>query len=209
MKMSDTETEKPEATTDRAEAGLVEEDFEVKPNDDAIAAGEYLVENATQLSTPPSQLKIAGMSEEEQNMEMTPTVVGPPAYGSPVPETSAGRLLPIDQHPFNPANLPDDHPAAIAEDYGEGYQANLTPAEVGTSFPGAPQQTDLQQDLQGDGSEGGGGEAPNYDALSKGDVLAEAEGRGLDVTASNTKQEIVDALKADDAAKASSGNAAP
>jgi hypothetical protein len=29
------------------------------------------------------------------------------------------------------------------------------------------------------------------------------------VTASNTKQEIVDALKADDAAKASSGNAAP
>jgi len=200
MKMSDTETEKPE-TTNRAEAGLVEEDFEVQPNDEAIAAGEYLVENATQLSTPPSQLKIAGMSEEEQNMEMTPTVVGPPAYGSPVPETSAGRLLPIDQHPFNPASLPEDHPARISEDYGEGYQANLTPAEVGTSFPGAPQQTDLQSDLQGDGSEGGGGATPNYDALTKNDLLAEAESRGLDVTASNTKQEIVDALKADDASK--------
>ena len=134
-------------------------------------------------------------------MEMTPTVVGPPAYGSPITETAAGRLLPIDQHPFNPANLPDDHPAAIAEGYGEGYQGNLSPDEVGTSFPGAPQQTDLQSDLLGDGSEGGGGASPNYDALSKGDVLAEAESRGLDVTASNTKQEIVDALKADDASK--------
>ena len=200
--MSNAEPEKKhKATTNRAEAGLVEEDFEVQPNDEAIAAGEYLVEDATQLSTPPSQLKIAGMSEEEQNMEMTPTVVGPPAYGSPITETAAGRLLPIDQHPFNPANLPDDHPAAIAEGYGEGYQANLAPGEVGTSFPGAPQQTDLQSDLLGDGSEGGGGASPNYDALSKGDVLAEAESRGLDVTASNTKQEIVDALKADDASK--------
>ena len=148
-------------TTDRAEAGLVEEDFEVKPNDEAIAAGEYLVENPTQMDSPPSQLKIAGMSEEEQNMEMTPTIVGPPAYGSPDPNTSAGRLLPIDQHPFNPANLPEDHPAAIAEDYGEGYQANLTPDELGSSFPGAPQQTDLQSDLQGDGEEGGGGVTPN------------------------------------------------
>ena len=73
-------------TTDRAEAGLVEEDFEVKPNDEAIAAGEYLVENPTQMDSPPSQLKIAGMSEEEQNMEMTPTIVGPPAYGSPAPK---------------------------------------------------------------------------------------------------------------------------
>ena len=67
----------------------------------------------------------------------------------------------------------------------------------------------MQSDLQGDGEEGGGGVTPNYDALPKGDVLAEAESRGLDVTASNTKNEIIDALKADDDAKAAGVPASP
>jgi len=205
--MSNAEPEKKhKATTNRAEAGLVEEDFEVQPNDEAIAAGEYLVEDATQLSTPPSQLKIAGMSEEEQNMEMTPTVVGPPAYGSPITETAAGRLLPIDQHPFNPANLTDDHPAAIAEGYGEGYQGNLSPSELGSQFPGAPQRTDLERDLQGTGDEGAGATTAQaqsqaqYDSQTRADLLTEAESRGLTGLSNATKAEIITALMEDDAA---------
>lgn len=188
-------------TTSRVEAGLVEDGFEVQPNDEAIAAGEYLVENPSGFQTPPSLTKVSGMSEEEQSMEMTPVIVGPPAYGSPVPETSAGRLLPLDQHPFNPNDLPEDHPARIAEDYGEGYQANLSPDEIGTQFPGAPGMSDLQIDQLGDGSEGGGVSTPNYDSLSKTDLTTEAESRGLDVSPSATKSEIVEQLKDDDASK--------
>src|SRR5262245_30966010 len=110
--------------TNRAEAGLVEEDFEQQPNDEVIAAGEHIDFDALEdalspVETAQSTFKVSGMSEEEQYMDMTPVIVGPPGYGSPDPVTSAGRLLPLEQHPFNPENLPDDHPAAIDEAYGE------------------------------------------------------------------------------------------
>lgn len=186
--------------TSRAEAGIVEEDAEVQPNDEVIAAGEHLsFEDEEGGEYAPSAVKIPGMSEEEQEMEMTPTVVGPPAYGSPDPVTSAGRLLPLDEHPFNPANLPADHPAAIDESYGEGYTGNLSPDEIGTQFPGAPQRTDLETALQGTPPEDGE-ESSSYDEQTKADLLAEAEARGLDVNTSNNKAEIVAALEADDAA---------
>lgn len=187
------------ASVSRAEAGLVEEDFEAKPNDEAIAAGEALPDEE-EIATPdaaPSTLKISGMSEEEQNMEMTPTIVGPPAYGSPDPVTSAGRLLPLDQHPFNPANLPDDHPAAIDASYGEGYQGTIAPDDLGASFPGTSGRTDLESDLQGAAAEEG--EAPDYASQTKDELLTLAQGRGLDVSSSNTKAEIVAALEEDDA----------
>lgn len=185
----------------RAEAGLVEEDFEQQPNDEVIAAGEHLVdeEDLAQPDAVPSATKVPGMSEEEQEMEMTPVVVGPPAYGSPDPATSAGRLLPLDQHPFNPANLPEDHPAAIDEAYGEGYSGEaISPDQLGTSFPGAPGRTDLETALLGTG-EGEEGTESNYNEQTKADLLAEAEARGLDVSSSNTKAEIVSALEEDDA----------
>jgi pyruvate/2-oxoglutarate dehydrogenase complex dihydrolipoamide acyltransferase (E2) component len=79
-------------------------------------------------------------------MEMAPVVVGPPAYGSPDPTTSAGRLLPLEQHPLNPENLPEDHPAAISTDYGEGYAQTLTGVETLRS---GPVRTDLERDLAG------------------------------------------------------------
>jgi hypothetical protein len=186
--------------TSRAEAGIVEEDAEIQPNDEVIAAGEHLsFEDAEGSEFAPSAVKVPGMSEEEQDMEMTPTVVGPPAYGSPDPTTSAGRLLPLDEHPFNPANLPDDHPAAIDEAYGEGYTGNLSPEEVGTQFPGAPQRTDLETALQGTPG-GEGTESTSYAEQTKADLLVEAEARSLDVSSSDTKAEIVAALEASDAA---------
>lgn len=189
--------------TSRAEAGLVEEDAEIQPNDEVIAAGEHLSfedEDVEGTEYAPSAVKVAGMSEEEQEMEMTPVVVGPPAYGSPEPATSAGRLLPLDEHPFNPSNLPEDHPAAIDESYGEGYTGGtISPDELGTNFPGAPGRTDLETALLGEPALGE--EVPNtYEERTKADLLEEAEGRSLDVNSSNTKAEIITALEEDDAA---------
>lgn len=209
--MSETE-EKPRkktkgaAVTSRAEAGLVEEDAEIQPQDEAISEGEHidfeaLEEEGALVAQAQSTTNVSGMSEEEQNMEMTPVVVGPPGYGSPDPITSAGRLLPLEQHPFNAENLPEDHPAAIDEAYGEGYSGNLSPDEVGTHHPGAPQRTDLEKDTTGDGEAAEGEEnGGNYSGMKKDELLAEAEGRGLEVSDSNTKAEIQEALEADDAA---------
>jgi hypothetical protein len=188
------------ASVSRSEAGVVEEDFEAQPNDEAIAAGEHLSEEALAgegTESAPSATSVPGMSEEEQGMEMTPTVVGPPAYGSPDPVTSAGRLLPLDEHPFNPANLPDDHPAAISEDYGQGYGGAIAPEDVGTSFSGTSSGSDLENDLQGAGADEDG--EPNYSEQTKADLLGEAESRNLDVSSTNTKAEIVAALEEDDA----------
>lgn len=185
----------------RAEAGLVEEDFEQKPQDETIASGEAFSEEALEgefVESVPSALKVSGMSEEEQSMEMTPVVVGPPAYGSPDPITAAGRLLPLTDHPFSPDNLPEDHPARIDADYGKGYDSALSADEIGGQFPGAPGRTDLEAALVGEGA--ATEEAPDYGSQTKDELLAEAQARGLDVTASNTKAEIVAALEADDAA---------
>jgi hypothetical protein len=190
--------------TSRAEAGLVEEDAEIQPQDEAISDGSWLDEEDQEptelVSTPQSSLKIAGMSEEEQSMEMTPVVVGPPGYGSPDAITSAGRLLPLDQHPFNPESLPADHPARIDEEYGKGYSESISAENIGQSFPGTSSGSDLENDLLGESTDSSS--PTDYNAQTKDELLTEAQNRGLDVTASNTKAEIVSALQADDAAKA-------
>lgn len=57
------------------------------------------------------------LSEEMQGMQLIPKTVGPPQYGSPDPATSASRLMTLeDGHPLE--GLPEDHPAAISDDYG-------------------------------------------------------------------------------------------
>lgn len=200
--MSETEATPKKKSTSRAEAGLVEEGFEAQPQDEAIAAGEHIDFDALEeadglVETAQSSLKVSGMSQEEQSMDMTPAVVGPPGYGSPDPVTAAGRLLPLDQHPFNPNALPDDHPARIDENYGVGYQADLSGDEIGTQFPGAPGRSDLETDLLGTGESEA--EATDYGAQTKDELLAEAQTRGLDVTSANTKAEIITALQEDDA----------
>jgi hypothetical protein len=188
-------------TTSRAEAGIVEADAEIQPNDEAIAAGEAFSEEALEadalIESLQSTVKVSGMSEEEQNMDMTPVVLGPPAYGSPDPISSGGRLLPLGEHPFRPDLLPEDHPSRIDPEYGKGYEGVLSPDEIGGSFPGAPGRTDLERDQQGADQSA---EAVDYNEQTKADLLAEAQSRGLDVSNSNTKDEIVSALEADDAA---------
>lgn len=49
--------------------------------------------------------------------EMKPTVVGPPAYTSPDPNTASGRLVPVDSHPFE-----------LGSNYGKGVAATSSAA---------------------------------------------------------------------------------
>jgi hypothetical protein len=213
-----TEAPKPQKKAKtREEAGLVEEGAEIQPQDEAITNEEWYdpESEATEVvAVAPSEIRVSGMSQEEQELPLTPVVVGPPAYGSPVPETAASRLLPLETHPL--AYLPDDHPAKLDAVYGEGYLAPLSPEELGTQFPGAPGRSDLERDLNGEKEEReeeqasgegtttppaeGGGTAPDYEAQTKDELLAEAQARGLSVNSSNTKAEIIAALQADDAA---------
>src|SRR6266478_5153639 len=93
----------------------VTKDF--KPQDEAVAGGEHInfdaldeaeefarmsgAPHASPILAQPSSPPNPYLSEEDQGMEMVAVVVGPPAYGSPEPVTSAGKLLPLDQHPLN------------------------------------------------------------------------------------------------------------
>lgn len=46
--------------------------------------------------------------EDEQEMEMEPVIMAPPAYGSPDPQTQEGVLVPVEESPLE-----------LGEDYGK------------------------------------------------------------------------------------------
>jgi hypothetical protein len=52
---------------------------------------------------------------EDQDMVIKPTVMGPPAYGSPDPLTATAALLPVVDHP-NRASLSEDYGKDVIED---------------------------------------------------------------------------------------------
>lgn len=202
--------QKKSATT-RAEAGLVEEDFEPQPNDQVVAEGEQYDPENQDLENPlgpvtyaPSAKGNPYMSEEEQDMEMTPVVMGPPQYGSPDPLTAASRLVPVTNHPLAQDTLPEDSAAKISEDFGadvEGY----THASTDTSHTILIPPPEIVTDASGQGEEGGGEgegdenvEETSYEERTKAELLAEAQSRDLDVTAQNSKAEIIEALENDD-----------
>lgn len=134
--------------TSRQEAGLVEEDFELVPREDVD--GDHIDHETVDAVGSEGLLRtnsnLPYMSEEEQNMEMRATVVGPPGYGSPDPVTSLGQLVPLEQHPLRADALPEGHPARVSESYADGYTEIVTQ-------PGEPQMpltaSDLDQDLNG------------------------------------------------------------
>ena len=197
----------------RAEAGLVEKDFEQKPSDEVMAAGEGIdvdavaesVEDANALGMPhaaviqhnPSEAPNPYVSAEEQFMEMTPKVFGPPAYGSPDPLSAAGRLVPVEDHPLGQGKVPDG--SAIAEDYAADVTgANLAPGEG--AHPGGPQRSDLELDTMGLQGERTEGESESYEDMTKDELLAEAGNREIAGRSGMNKEELVEALNAYDEA---------
>jgi|SRR5262245_8927807 len=148
---------------------------EIQPQDEAVAAGEHIdfealeesssrqlrggAQFASAIEEGPSAKFNPYLTEEDQEMEMAPAVVGPPAYGSPDPLTSAGKLVPIEQHPLNAEVLPEETPAAIAEGYGD---------------PGTP-----AAELAVEGAEGAAENGEDVNATSGAQELAAAEGVDL------------------------------
>jgi pyruvate/2-oxoglutarate dehydrogenase complex dihydrolipoamide acyltransferase (E2) component len=142
---------------ERVDAELVESDFEQNPNDEILAKGEgfdheqseEVADYARRAGAPgepviqsePSSQMNPYVSEEEQGMEMRPAVVGPPAFGSPDAATSAGRLVPLSTHPLRAEALPEGHPSAISEDFGQGYDGTLHGVDTVTQRPGGPPES--------------------------------------------------------------------
>lgn len=188
----------------KGKQGKTKEGF--NPQDDAVRDGEHINFDALQASEEaarqggapfaspilpqPSALGNPYLSEEDQGMEMKAVIVGPPAYGSPDPVTSAGKLLPLDQHPLNVAALPAGHPAAIDKDYGKGAVTSLV--------AGRPERTDLERDLSGDQDMRDAERSGNYESLNKDKLTRLAEERGITVEKGAKKDEIVVALMDDD-----------
>lgn len=185
----------------RKEAGLVEKNFKPQSNDEVVSSGEYgehLEENAefnegSVILNAPSALNNPTMSPEEQNMQMEATIVGPPQYGSPDPTTSAGKLVPLNDHPLN--NLPDGHPAAISESYGAGVGTTLEPGEF--SHHGEPQRTDLESDSVDVGSYG----VEDYETMKVKELKKLASRRGIQGYSGMNQDELIDAHIAYDEAQ--------
>jgi pyruvate/2-oxoglutarate dehydrogenase complex dihydrolipoamide acyltransferase (E2) component len=169
----------------RQEAGLVEEDFEQQPNDEVVAAGEHFdaeqVEESGSAGLLHTNLNLPYMSEEEQSMEIPATVVGPPGYGSPDPASSAGVLVPLDQHPLRADVLPEGHPAAISEDYAKGYlDLTTVPGEPSTPIAVTPATPEEEDDDAAAESEVDATESAVALAEENGVDLSEVEGTGTD-----------------------------
>lgn len=178
----------------RQEAGLVEDDFEQKPRDEVVEAGEHLSEESEDMGevilSQPSGVASPYMPAEDQMLELKTDVVGPPAYGSPEPATSAGKLLPLNEHPLRAESLPEGHPAAISDDYGADHEgATVMPGE--SSQPVTMLDLNTQSEAD-EASEGG------YEEMTKAELVDLADERGVEVSASWKKDEIIEALEAAD-----------
>jgi pyruvate/2-oxoglutarate dehydrogenase complex dihydrolipoamide acyltransferase (E2) component len=142
----------------------VTENYESKSTEEVIADGDHidhdLLEEAgvasdaagapfrSPILSAPSDRNNPYLPEDLQHMEMQPVVMGPPPFGSPDPVTSAGRLLPIEDHPLAAEHLPEGHSAAISEDYGKNVLGLTHPAQS-TSHPITPDASDYEIDAAG------------------------------------------------------------
>lgn len=204
---------------ERVDADLVEGNFEPKPSDEVLAAGEgfdheqseeirQYAERAGAPGEPvvlpsPSGIMNPYAGEEEQGMEMRPAVVGPPGYGSPDAITSAGRLVPLSTHPLRPDVLPEDHPNAISEDYGQGYDGTLKGVDTITQRPSAP-QTGASQAVVQNNAEADASPAAKQLAEEKGVDLSQVQGTGKDGQV--TKPDVEEFLSASESNGGDSSN---
>lgn len=126
----------------------------------------------------------ADPGEVGMKLNMETAVVGPPAYGSPDPATSAGRLVPLRDHPLSAERLPEGHPAAISEDFAKDLLEGEVAAEFGRegTHHGPPSLTDLERDSLGQGG---------YDNMNVADLKGLARQREIEGFSSMNKQELI------------------
>lgn len=64
---------------------------------------------------PNPDKQFPNLPEEEQEVELEPVVMGPPAYGSPDPESNTNTLLPLVDDPMRTAASAADEAAAVRD----------------------------------------------------------------------------------------------
>lgn len=109
---------------------------------------------------------------EDQSLEIKPTVMGPPAFGSPDPNTSAAILAPVVDHPLR---------ATFSEDYGATVEGD----------------TNDVSGITGD-EDAGREEAEGYNANTVEELKDMAREREVEGFSTMKKAELVDALEAYD-----------
>jgi hypothetical protein len=86
------------------------------------------------------------LSLEEQDMEMTPVVMSPPAYGSPDPATSAAKLAPLDETELGEAFSDDYAQDALAAGAVPGDTAGQDAVEEAQAQAAAGAESDDYND---------------------------------------------------------------
>jgi len=169
------------------EGKLVEDDFELESNDPVVQeeGGVGLDEDGNAIDPTISTEGFAYASEDEIGMQMDKMeIVGPPAYGSPDPATSAGRLMPLRDHPLSADNLDEDAAAVISEDYGQDVKDAVGTLGREGSHHGAPSQTDLERDSLGQ---------DGYDGYTVAELKDMARDREIEGFSSMNKKELIKA----------------